>query len=315
MTEAKAVHDLVGLEADNLLAFLALLGLLRTLEESRAEAWRARTSWVGPPWRPRLHLAVAVSEEQVAEAVVECMGRLGPSYAFNGRKNVDFTECEFREFGEAAISRAAQMGLHPATVAAALASDGALKPGKERKVQPSALCAIFGQGHQHFLDRLERLAREQPDGDKIRKALFAPWGYADEDLTFRWDPAEDRRYALGFSDPSGEKTLTEAGAQRLAIYGFPEFSCAPGIRSLETVGFARFDGARALTWPIWYVPASLGTVRALLRHPQLVDDNPSRRELAPLGVAELMRARRISVGKYVSFERARPLWGASSAAG
>jgi hypothetical protein len=322
MSEAKTVHDLVGLQADNLLAFLALLGLLRTLEEvrdekeARGEAWHPCASWAGPPWRPRLHLAVAASEQKVAETVVEGMGRLRPGYAFDGRKNIDFSEGEFRALAGTAISQAAQTGTHAAAVVAALASDGSLKPGKERKVQATALCAIFGQGHQNFLDRLERLAREQADRDQISRALFQPWRYADEELTFRWDPAEDRRYALGFADPSGEKTLTEAGAQRLAIYGFPEFSCVPGDRRIKTIGFDRADGNRALifSWPIWHVPASLDTIRALLRRPELNDDNPGRSCLAPLGVAELMRARRISVGKYVSFERARPLWGASSVA-
>ena len=35
-------HELTGLEADNLLAFLALLGLLRALEAAR-ENWRPQT--------------------------------------------------------------------------------------------------------------------------------------------------------------------------------------------------------------------------------------------------------------------------------
>ena len=47
-------HRLDGLEPDNLLAFMALLGLLRTLEEARP-GWRPRASWTvaEPPLRPR----------------------------------------------------------------------------------------------------------------------------------------------------------------------------------------------------------------------------------------------------------------------
>jgi hypothetical protein len=50
-------HRLEGLEPDNLLAFLALLGLLRALEEARP-AWRPRVRWSidEPPLRPVLRL-------------------------------------------------------------------------------------------------------------------------------------------------------------------------------------------------------------------------------------------------------------------
>ena len=65
-----AVIDLPGLEADNLLAFLALLGLLRSLESSRPE-WRPRVSWKGPPWIARLHLTQAADEAEVAKAAAE----------------------------------------------------------------------------------------------------------------------------------------------------------------------------------------------------------------------------------------------------
>lgn len=57
-------HTLAGLEPDNLLAFLALLGCLRALEEVR-HAWRPRVCWSvdDPPVRPMLSLAAEVGEE------------------------------------------------------------------------------------------------------------------------------------------------------------------------------------------------------------------------------------------------------------
>ena len=307
------VHELIGLRADNLLAFLALLGLLRTLTDSRPD-WHPRASWGGPPWHARLHLATSVSRDDVAAGALDGMPPLAAAYAFSGHKNIDFTADEFRDFAEAAVSGARQVGPHAATIAAALGSDGALKNAKTQKLQATALCAIFGQGHQNFLERLENLAHRAPvprDRDTVKRALFEPWRYEDDDLTFRWDPAEDRRYARGFADPSGQKTLTVAGAQRLAVYGFPEFSCAPGTRGLQTVGFARYDRRMTLTWPIWHPPATLDALRALIRHPELAAPRPSRDTLGPMGVTDLMRARRISVGKYMSFERARQVWGIS----
>ena len=44
MTEPRCDHRLNGLEPDNLLAFLALLGLLRALETARPK-WRPRARW------------------------------------------------------------------------------------------------------------------------------------------------------------------------------------------------------------------------------------------------------------------------------
>ncbi|MGH7089221.1 MAG: hypothetical protein ACREFQ_09995, partial [Stellaceae bacterium] len=54
MTAAKS-HRLDGLEPDNLLAFLALLGLLRALEIKRPE-WKPRAYWEveSAPLRPVL---------------------------------------------------------------------------------------------------------------------------------------------------------------------------------------------------------------------------------------------------------------------
>jgi hypothetical protein len=44
MSEPQFRHRLNGPEPDNLLAFLALLGMLRTLESSRPE-WCPRAAW------------------------------------------------------------------------------------------------------------------------------------------------------------------------------------------------------------------------------------------------------------------------------
>jgi hypothetical protein len=43
--------ELKGLEPDNLLAFLALLGLLRALEAAQP-GWRPRVGWFGTPMPP-----------------------------------------------------------------------------------------------------------------------------------------------------------------------------------------------------------------------------------------------------------------------
>jgi hypothetical protein len=85
---------------------------------------------------------------------------------------------------------------------AALMSDVA---GKDGHVESTPLCLIFGQGHQHFLDRLvavPRAAAPPPRGrgrktvtltaaETLHEALFEPWARRDPTPGFRWDPAED----------------------------------------------------------------------------------------------------------------------------
>ncbi len=67
---SETTHRLDGLEPDNLLAFLALLGLLRALERAKGEAWRPRAFWDVDrrPLRPVLTLAEPATPEEIAAA-------------------------------------------------------------------------------------------------------------------------------------------------------------------------------------------------------------------------------------------------------
>jgi hypothetical protein len=146
-----------GLSADNLLAFLALLGLMRALEAARPE-WRSRTSWSGPPWSAHLLIAAPVDQDEVAGAADAGVLMLGQAHAFNRRKNIDFTDEQFREFAKRAAHGASTHARAEADLAAALASEVNLRRDGNR-VERNALCAIYGQGHQNFLERLEKLGR------------------------------------------------------------------------------------------------------------------------------------------------------------
>ena len=67
----------------------------------------------------------------------------------------------------------------------------------------------------------------------IDEALFQPWTRQDPTPGFRWDPAEDVRYALRADDPSGGKSTTQHGANRLAALGLPVFTAAPVQRGVR----------------------------------------------------------------------------------
>jgi hypothetical protein len=316
MTASRREHRLDGLEPDNLLAFLAMLGLLRALETARPD-WRPRVRWSvdEPPVRPVLATPAEVDEDVVATAAAEGVAALAAHHAFDAR-DLSLSQAEAR----GALAAAAEAGGAAARLWAALTSDAALARDGVR-TEPTPLCLLFGQGHQHFLERLAAVPRlaapERSEGRRrvvvtaeacIAEALFEPWTRPDATPSFRWDPHEDVRYALRATDPTDAKTkeTTQHGANRLAAIGLAEFTVAPETRGgrvrLSMRGAVREpDGAPAVRWPIWRAPVSLAAIRAMLSHPRL--DDIAVREA--LGVVEMRRARRISVGKFMNFTRAQ----------
>ena len=310
---ATGEHRLEGLEPDNLLAFLALLGLLRALEAAGA---RPRAHWQGVPLRPVLSLPQPMTQQEVAVQAAAGCAVLAADYADLGEKDLTFDATRARAMLEAAIApkaarRAALMGC--------LFSDGALRD--DGRIRPTPLCAMFGQGHQHFLARLSDVPRgvlpkdlakhRSPPNlnapDKLAAALFQSWGRSDETDSFRWDPAEDRRYALRAKNPSSDAGRTVHGANRLATIGLPAMPGAAvqrrgGTRFLVLGAALDEDGGVTLTWPIWDRPTSLSAVQALLAHPGLVTGEAN--DLHHLGVRERRRTRRIANGKFMNFTRA-----------
>ncbi len=316
---SQAIHRLDGLEPDNLLAFIALLGLLRVLDEARPD-WSARVFWtVGePPLRPALRVSEEVDRRTVAEVAAEGLNALAGFHDFDGRKNLGLERgSAARLLREAAVS--ANRAPYQSELWSALASDAALTRDGT-KTEPTPLCLMFGQGHQHFLERLATVPQQKAppargkgrhkteisEIDCLCEALFAPWKRSDRTDSFRWDPCEDVRHALRARDPTNRitKETTQHGANRLAAIGLSILTVVP-VRHASGVRLTLLGGKRerigfCFEWPIWREPATLAGIRALLGHPGLGDF----RTRASLGVVECRRARRISAGRYLNFTRA-----------
>lgn len=318
---------LEGLEPDNLLAFMALLGLLRALEASSRSSWHPRVAWDvdSAPLRPVLNLVEAQTPEAVSEAAAEGATVIAADYVFPQGLENDAPQKDLNYSAESAR----QLMKHAAEVENRRYADlfGALmcdQAEKDDRIEATPLCLLFGQGHQHFLDRLAtipQLEAPPPRGrgktaialsaaETLQEALFQPWVRQDPTPAFRWDPAEDVRYALQADDPSADKSTTQHGANRLAALGFATLTATPAQRGqrvrLQVLGGMFERNEFAFFWPIWKEAASLAAIRALLSHPNLFKD-PSA--LAHLSVVEVRQARRISVGKFMNFSRADPISG------
>ncbi len=300
-------NDLVlsGLDGGNPLGFLAALGTLRTA--TRLEP-SARLGWsLADGWRPflrsgltRVELAAALHDELARLALVGWPETgLGSERAL--AKDLTLPVTEYREWIREALGQGDDLRME---WAAALASDGA--PRRDGSVQDTELRTMSGAGHQHFLETFRTLAGETSVG-QLEEALFGPWRYRDTGSALRWDPADDRRHALRWGDPSKEPNLTVRGANRLAVEAVPLFPVVPVASKARTVGFTSRQeaGERAWvtwwTWPIWGPPLSTEAVKTILSLRELQAVEVDRERLRELGILEVYRARRVTEGKFRNF--------------
>lgn len=185
-----------------------------------------------------------------------------------------------------------------------LAAFGAETADKaDERIQPTPFCFITGSGHQWFLDTARQLMACVSE-EKIREALFEPWSYRDEKLTMRWDPLDDRRYALMDRDPtaSDNKSTTVWMANLLGYFALAFFPCVAAEHGQATACWSTDNKTTTFRWPIWSHALSRDAVRSLLTHRALsVPDYEGERgelriELRARGVAAVLSARRIQVG-------------------
>jgi cytochrome c553 len=291
-----------GLDGSNPLAFLAALGTLRTLAAASPEqavrmAWRVETA----AWRPVLKCggwAGDAAADELLNALAGQLAREAGSEAFRFTSDLKLMPAAFRKFAlaarDAALSGDSQ-SRNDAAFAAAFACEGCIN--KDGTVQDTAFRTMSGAGHQHFVGTMEELAKGT-DREHLRRTLFAGWDYKDGKPSLRFDPVDDRRYALRWGDPSGDATKTMRGANRLAVEALPLLPTCPVGQRLATTGF---NVSKFWTWPIWEPWLTLDVTRTLLALEELQSQIPNRAALLARGVREVFRSERITVGKFRNF--------------
>jgi hypothetical protein len=214
-------------------------------------------------------------------------------------KRIDCTVDEYREFA-AAFRRDGDLSTRePLDFLAVFASDVCLE--KSGCVSSTPFCFITGSGRQYFLETVSQLM-EKVTAERIRCVLFEPWIYANEGLSMRWDPVEDRRYALMDRDPTAtdNKCRTVWMANLLAYRSLVLFPSTPGRRGLETTAWNQ--SGKFFTWPIWEHPADPDTIRSMMLLPDLSALIPDHSVLRARGIVAAFCARRIKVGSGANFK-------------
>lgn len=225
-------------------------------------------------------------------------------------KNIDCTEEEYRGLVEPLLEEARFDKREPLDMLAAFCSTGCLDESpskhKEGKLAPTPFSFLSGSGNQNFLKTAKLLLQgDRVSPERLEATLFAPWTYDDEGLSMRWDPVEDRRYALMDRDPtaSDNKPRTVWMANLLAYRALALFPSAPARSGLVTVGWTQRKGAEPFfTWPLWSHFLEPDSIRSLFLLPELYDETPNRIALRARGVVTTFRSRRIKVGTGANFK-------------
>lgn len=211
-------------------------------------------------------------------------------------KRIDCTADEYREHAVEFLQSAHGGERETVDLLAAFGSDACLdrtRGGADNPhIEATPFCFIRGSGHQNFLETVRKLL-DQVTMESVAQALFEPWVYRDARLSMRWDPEEDKRYALSDTKPADEGALTVWMANLLAYRALVLFPCAPTQRGLGTTAWTTIDDGEAFTWPLWEFAAGTDLLRTLLQIEVLREPRPDRRALAARGIAAVFRARRI----------------------
>ncbi len=299
-----------GLDGGNSLAYLATLGALRTTTQIWPER-QARLHWSNSQgsWRPNLTLDGDIDRDSWLNALAQSLKDKSGHTAFELADDLTVPCPAFKSFATSAVTLAHAGDRRQADFLAAFGSEAVeseVNGKKTGQIADTALRTMSGAGHQHFLGFIRELAGGT-EIEHLRHALFETWRYTDPGPSMRWDPSDDRRYALRWLQPSGDPAKTVRGANRLAIEALPLLPTAPVMARLETTGFTQSKGRGVIwTWPVWTVPVRLDVVRSLMTLPELQQDEPDRRRLAAMGIAEVYRCQRITQGKYRNFTPAQP---------
>ena len=244
-----------GLDGSNLLGFLAAIGVLRVATEANPSIdWRMRWELQEGHWSPALLGDTTLAEIGLIALLMPALTKMKGHHAFAFADDLTLTCGEFRKVAQSACNAADLTDRHFADFIAAFGCDSLPISPKDPRIQDTALRTMSGAGHQHFIGSMRELVGKT-NPDHLRASLFEPWQYSDPKPSLRWDPQDDRRYALRWKEPSGDPVRTMRGANRLAVEALPLFPTAPGERQLHTTGFTQRRGEGVLfTWPIWKCP-------------------------------------------------------------
>ena len=307
------IFELRGLRADNLQAFLALLGVLRVVD-LQCPQWQARAQWkneaAGGLAEIEIEAENAVSESDFFTAIAKGANELLASFAKSipEAKNPEASDSKAPKLetsdtaGDMAKERENRKNPRAAFVGVFAAPP---PPSMEKTKSPLFLLS----GRQSCRTKAGDLAKLQERDYKA--ALREDWSYATSgEGGVSWDPSDRREHARWRTNPSGDTFGVEKGGLALAICGWPSFMPAPkmqgkkrkivntapgweGKRKLRKKSAKAEKWQADLSWPLWKSFADLPEIEATLADNCWRADEIDRADMEARGVWRVMRAARM----------------------
>jgi hypothetical protein len=286
---------LTGLDGTNPLGFLAAVGVLRVLSIQKhgvKMAWKVSAG----TWRPEL-FGVREPLHDLGAELHAAIRTLDLS-VWSIDKELPFEAGVLRQKARDAALSASRTCRQVVDNLASFGGECFTDEKGNFKETSFRLIRSGDNEHNGLLDYAARTI-EICTASQLQTAISSEWLYKDKKRSFRWDPAEDRGYALQWRNPSKDGALTERGANCLALFALPSFPTIPVKGKIETTGFGLKQSKQAsLTWPIWKHPVNLPTVTSLLTLSELQCVQPSRQDLDSIGVVAAYRCNRVMTGTY-----------------
>jgi len=299
---------LTGLDAQNPLAYLAALGLLRVLDDHarRQHAVTPRLSF-----RDRGGLVPCMITELLIDEVVSVVLEDAAAQADNPVLRIAYdSEGNERPPSDPGVShdlkpppslartileRAVQAPRRGSRLAAALFTE--LVQDNNGNTKPTAF--HFTAGQQAFLAMVDDL-RSQISAEDVREALVGPWTNSSTLPSLSWDASVTRLYALRAGNPSKERRGSVPAANWLGLVGlefFPVYAIAGRLATTCVEG--GWKDSR-FTWPVWEPALATATIASLLRSDVAALDATERRAM---GILAVLRSRilRSDQGGYGTF--------------
>lgn len=288
---------LPGLDGSNPLGFLAALGLLRILN-LRGHANSVRMLWEESEvtWRPRVVGG--------GDNVDELLERLSAGF-----RDCDYTSWELDMKLPFEAERLRNEMLSASSAASykdrdridTLGSFGVecARDDKDMFKDTSLRMVRTGDSAGNGLLAYGKKIQSETTTDNLRSALTEPWRYEDEGCALRWDPNEHHGYAMQWTDPSKEKTVSVRGANRLALAAMPMLPAIPMQTKVGTVAFGTPTSRQeCLSWPLWTFACGIDVAVSLLALSCLQDERPDSAKLYARGVGAVYRCDRAMTSKY-----------------
>lgn len=302
-----------GIDGANPLGFLAAVGCLALLSSAQPQmrlAWRPSEG----TWRPvisGLELRRETGESEESAFVRDLYLALATTShePFEIDRRLPFPSTALINKLRDVPTHGTAENRRTADVLAAFGSEAVI--GDKGNFEATAFCMVrsgdsAGNGLPAYALELQKLCGEK----ELSRALFKRWDYLDQGPSLRWDPAEDRRYALTWVDPKKDSKNKPVmiGANVLALEALRLFPSVSDGTRLRTTGFAFLSrNHMAFTWPIWESWLNYDELRSTVGIGELNKPVPDRAMLERRGIVEIFRSERIAPNQYYkNFTPARP---------